>query len=306
MSMQNDMLSVGILNATGGYYIGAGANNKTHSTPYLQELDWVAFTPTSTTGTISASTNCQYKVSGNICTVNMVFTYTSGATAIGSFAGLPFDNKSQPGNTIARCYDTGDELNYVFVVLTAVGAKTFTMQGVAALFENTHTYNIRAQLKYKIVSDGEPIQFNRANTLYGNFITTRNLYFSTLPTNNALSNILNIQSNTDADSLVAGSNVASIDTNNSVYRITNDTVMLWVDVIFTTGAGFNTTFTFTGLPVSSVFTAAVACDFTRSDNSQFIGGSMSVSGTTISLLTYDTATAGVAYHVNGFLEYQRS
>jgi hypothetical protein len=307
MSMQNNVFRTPEIYATGGYYLGPGGTyNKTHCTPYVQELDWVAFTPTSSTGTISASTNCYYKVSGNVCIVNFVFNYVPDATvASGSFGGLPFDCKSQVSNTVLYGYDATALFNYSFRLLTTVDAKTFTITGLPTGFTNPRVYTMRGQLMYKIIGDGLPIPFNYANTFYGNTIISNKYYFPGAFTNPA-NNIDFVQSNAAASSLAAGANMTSLDTNNSVYRITNNTVMFWLAVVFTKNGVAADTVTITGLPENAVFVASAACDITRDDTNAISGGTMHASAGTLTLIIAGGVgyAAGIQYRLTGFIEYQ--
>ena len=307
MSMQNNTFYINQILATGGYYVGpAGNYNKTHSAPYSGETEWTAFTPTSTTGAISSSTNCRYKVMGNVCVVNLVFNYAGiGGGAVINLAGLPFNCKSQVYNTIVNAYDNtaATGLNDARL-LTTVNAKTFTITSASGDYIAGHSITIRGQLMYKIVEDGESVVFNGANTFYGNIINGNNFYFPGARVN-IEDRLFYIKSNAAADTLVAGANMTSLDTNNSFYRITNNTVMFWLAIVFTKNGVAADTVTITGLPYNALLTAAADCDINRVDIFNIIGGAASFSSGTITIInSTSNFTNSAQYRVFCFIQYQ--
>src|SRR5690606_4348098 len=181
MSMQNNTFRVNEMLATGGYYIGpAGSYNKKRSAPYYQESEWTAFTPTTTTGVVSSSTNCRYKVMGNMCVVNLVFNYVpSVGDPTANFGALPFNCKSQVYTAIVNSYDnTAPTSLNDSRLLTTVDAKTFTIYSINGDYVSPHVYTIRGQFIYKIKADTDyPVDFISAITFFGNTITGREFYF---------------------------------------------------------------------------------------------------------------------------------
>ena len=308
--MQHTVFSKPAILASGGYYVGRGTNNRLNATPYNQELDWTAFTPTSTNGTITLNAS-SYKVYGSVCVVNLSFRYTSTAGADPVIGALPYEVKSNSSNVIIYMQDTVPGTTYLeYVATTVVDTSTLTISSATgATLTTAHLYDVRGQLRYQIIHNGDrytnEFQFNPVDLFYGNIVKARVLYFRNSRTN-LNDNILTLKANTSI-TLVGSGGTATVAVDDSRYRRTNNTIGLWILVTFTK-VGVAQTATFTGLPFNAVVgPTAAACHIASSGGgySTIVSGFMSVSGGTLTLTIGNAATfAAVSYRAIGYLEYE--
>lgn len=309
MSMQHTVFSKPAILASGGYYVGLGVNNRLNATPYNQELDWAAFTPTSTNGTITLNAS-SYKVYGSVCVVNLSFRYTSTAGADPVIGSLPYVARSNSSNVIIYMQDTVPGTTYLeYVATTVVDTATLTISSATgASLTTAHLYDVRGQLRYQIIHNGDrytnEFQFNPVDLFMGNVVKARVLYFKN-SRNDLENNILTLE-NGGTTTFVGSGGTATIADDSSRYRRTNNTVGLWLFITFTK-VGVAQTATFTGLPYNAVVgpTAATVHVGTIPGYTTIVSGFISVSGGTLTVTIGNAATfAASTYRVMGYIEYE--